>query len=92
MLASTLATIETVIRADTSVGEEQTQRILEACRRSSRPGRRVTVRKAAEVLGVHPRTISRYVQEGKLHAIRLSKRRIRYDLNEVERFAMNGVG
>ncbi len=52
-----------------------------------RPG---TVRQAAEILGSHPRTIQRYAKDGLLHPIRISPRKIRWDLNEVENLATNG--
>jgi len=44
-----------------------------------------TLREAADILGVNPRTIARYERRGLLTARRLSKRMIRYDLGEVER-------
>jgi hypothetical protein len=54
----------------------------------TRPG---TIRQAAEILGAHPRTIQRYAKAGLLHAIRISPRRIRYDLLEVEKLATAGA-
>lgn len=53
-----------------------------------RPG---TVRQAAGILGVHPRTVGRYERRGLLHAIRITQRKVRYDLNEVERLAERGA-
>lgn len=44
-----------------------------------------TVREAAELGGVCPRTIKRYAEQGRLSRKRISARLIRYDLAEVER-------
>ena len=53
-----------------------------------RPG---TTKEAAKILAVHPRTVGRYAAIGLLHPIRISPRRIRFDLNEVEALATRGV-
>lgn len=39
----------------------------------------------------HPETLRRYEQRGHLNAIRHSKRKLRWDLDEVEAFANSGV-
>jgi hypothetical protein len=44
-----------------------------------------TAKDAADILGVHFRTVKRYVKRGLLTERRLSQRLIRYDLSEVER-------
>ena len=54
----------------------------------ARPG---TVRQAAEILDCHPRTVKRYATAGMLQAIRITPRRVRYDLNEVENLAEHGA-
>ena len=46
---------------------------------------------AAEILGVHRRTLQRYERAGLLHPIRLSTQKIRYDAGEVERLAERGM-
>lgn len=50
-----------------------------------------TIRQAAEIGGCNPRTIQRYATKGLLHPIRISPRRVRYDLREVERLFTAGV-
>lgn len=45
----------------------------------------VTRREAAACIGVHPRTLARYVRQGLVSERRVSPRMIRYDLGEVER-------
>ena len=49
--------------------------------------RPISPKKAAEILGVCRRSLSRYEKRGVLNAIRISPRKIRYDLNEVEALA-----
>ncbi len=53
-----------------------------------RPG---SINEAARLLGCHPKTVQRYVTQGLLHQIRISARRVRYDLNEVEALATRGT-
>ncbi len=51
-----------------------------------------TAKNAADILGVHVRTLKRYVRRGLLTERRLSQRMIRYDLSEVEALLSSGVG
>jgi hypothetical protein len=76
-----------------SVTEDERLVVLQACRSVPpvRPRHLVTMRRAAEILQVHPRTMRRYTQKGLLHPVRYSKRRFRYDLEEVEQFARQGI-
>ena len=64
---------------------ERRAAIMLAARGTDSGVRSGTRKEAAEIGKCHPRTIQRYGQEGKLRVIRISPRRIRYDLNEVER-------
>jgi hypothetical protein len=75
---------------DAAADPTRREAILRAARGESRPlpG---TIREAAAILNSCPRTIERYVRRGLLHPIRISARRIRYDLREVERLATQGV-
>ena len=79
------ALIEAVIDAP----HERRAAILAAAHGTDRP-RPGTIGQAAEILGAHPRTVQRYEQAGLLHAIRITPRRVRYDLNEVEQLATTG--
>ena len=79
-----------LIEAVLSAPPERRPAIFTAARGVERP-RPGTVRQAAEILESHPRTVQRYADAGLLHPIRISPRRVRYDLNEVERLAMNGA-
>lgn len=64
--------------------------ILRAARGADRP-RPGTKRQAAEIGQCHPRTLDRYARAGLLHPIKISARRVRYDLNEVERLFTRGA-
>jgi len=52
--------------------------------RGSEKRRLGTLKEAAAILGVHPRTIQRYRDKGLLHVVRLSSRCHRYDLTQCE--------
>jgi len=79
-----------LIEAVLTAPPERRDAILRAAHGADRP-RPGTIRQAAEVLGVHPRTIQRYRDTGLLHVIRLSNRCHRYDLAECERLATHGA-
>lgn len=48
-------------------------------------GRKLSIKQVAELYGLSPRTIRRYIAEGRLHAVRVGPRVIRLDDNEVNR-------
>ena len=79
-----------LIEAVLAAPPERRDAILKAARGSDRP-RPGTIREAADILGVHPRTVQRYRDNGLLHVVRLSPRCHRYDLAECERLATRGV-
>ena len=82
---ATYTAISMFLLADETVSEEKQRELLAACRRVQRKHRKlVTIRKAAEILDCHPRTVERYARKGLLSQIRHSPRKIRYDLAEVE--------
>lgn len=85
----TLAIFKTLLRADGCSAEEAEAFIRTASNPTARP-RMGTVRQAAEILQVHPRTLARYARRGLLHAVKYSCRRVRFDLNAVERFMQEG--
>jgi excisionase family DNA binding protein len=92
MRTEILQSIRALLQTDDTVLAEQREDILRACsRKSSAKARLGGVRQAAEVVGCHPKTIYRYVRRGLLHPVRYSQRKVRFDLNEVEAFAANGL-
>jgi hypothetical protein len=85
-MTNTATLIDAVLQAP----PDRRDAILSAARGAHRP-RPGTVRQAAEILDCNPRTVQRYERAGLLHAIRISPRRVRYDLNEVEELATCGA-
>jgi len=85
-MTDTAQLIDTVLQAP----PERRDAILAAARGADKP-RPGTIRQAAEILECDPRTVSRYAARGLLRPIRISPRRTRYDLNQVERLATRGA-
>lgn len=85
--------ISMLLSADPTVHAEKRREVLSACRRVQRKHRRlITIRQAAEMLDCHPKTVERYAGRGLLTQVRFSPRKIRYDRDEVEAFASEGLG
>jgi len=85
--------IKQLLRSDATVTVAHRAQILNICRNGApRKKRRTgTVRQAAEILSCHPKTVYRYVRRGLLAPIHYSPRKVRFDLEEVEAFAANGL-
>ena len=92
MKPTTLELIKNVLAADETIPPEAAQTIIQELRTSSviRKARPGTIKQAAEILQVHPVTVRRYAQAGLLTPIRITARKVRYDLNEVEELANRG--
>jgi hypothetical protein len=88
---STKRIVEAAVGADPTATGEEKARLLAALN-SAKTRRLGTVRKAAEILQAHPRTVARYAAQGRVTVIRQSKRRLRYDLDECETLANQGIG
>ena len=95
MQTHTLATIETVIQADSTISQEHQSRILDAARTQQPHRRLVTTREACHILDPkHPvctATVRRYAKRGLLTPIKTSATRLRWDAAEVERLATLGA-
>lgn len=48
---------------------------------------RPTIAQAAEFLNVHPRTVRRYIQQGRLRAVRIGPRLLRVDRQSLIKLA-----
>jgi hypothetical protein len=84
---STAELIETILQAPA----DRQAAILAAARGTAKPTRTGTIKQAAELLGVCPRSVERYARQGLLAQIRITPRKIRYSLDEVERLATRGA-
>lgn len=84
--------IKVLLQNDNTVSDEQRQLVLKSCRQMTAMGklRLGTVRQVAELLGCHVKTVQRYAQRGLLHPVKYSLRRIRFDMDEVEKFVVQG--
>lgn len=91
MKPQTIEAIRMLLTADPTVDELKRRDVLAACNRVQRHRKLVTARKAAETLGCHPKTVERYAKRGLLTVIRFSARKLRYDLDELEAFASDGL-
>lgn len=74
-----------------TVPEERHQAIIAAATGTPDRPRPGTIRQAAEIGCCDPRTIARYAQRGLLTPIRITPRRVRYDLSQVERLFTQGA-
>jgi hypothetical protein len=84
---STAELIEQVLQAP----EDRRAAILAAARGTAKPTRTGTIRQAAAIVGCCPRSIERYSRMGLLRQIRITARKVRYDLDECERLATRGA-
>ena len=86
LIKNVLSTDETVLPVDAKKVLKQ----LDAVNGMQKP-RPGTIKEAARILDVHPVTVRRYAKAGILNPIRISSRKVRYNLNEVEQLAQVGI-
>ncbi len=86
MKLETIVTIQTILNADHTVTKVKREKIMDICLdRAPEPPRRMgTIKQAAEILDCCTGSVHRYAKRGLLKQYHLSKRKVRYDLNEVE--------
>lgn len=79
----------TVLQAVAEAPPERWKEIIAVARgEQKRRPQPIMPRQAAEMLGVCRRSLTRYEKRGILNAIRISPKKVRYDLNEVEALLM----
>ena len=92
MTESTINTIQAILKADTTVSEEQAASILRCCKQTTVRRRLINAREAMAILGGISRpTLRALVKRGVLQQIKFSSRKARFDYAEVQRFANNGT-
>jgi len=79
-----------LIEAVMSAPADRQAAILAAARGTDKP-RPGTITEAAAILGCCNRSVERYARQGLLQQIRITPRKIRYDLTQVERLATRGA-
>jgi len=89
MQKETLVTIQTILKTDPEITEGQLTAIIRACKSS--PFRKlINAKEAMRRLEISRPTLRQYVRLGKLHEIKPSPRKTRFDLYEVEHLLFNG--
>lgn len=91
MKAETLTTIRAILHADPETTQEQADAALHTLTRKQTHRRLGTKHDAAAILGIHSESVKRYARRGLLRPIKITARRIRYDLDEVTRLANYGA-
>ena len=92
MTESTINTIQAILKADTTVSEEQAASILRCCKQTTVRRRLINAREAMAILGGISRpTLRALVKRGVLQQINFSSRKARFDYAEVQNFANNGA-
>lgn len=79
-----------LIEAVLSAPADRQAAILAAAQGNDRP-RPGTITEAAAILGCCKRSVERYARQGLLSQIRITPRKIRYNLNDVQRLAERGA-
>lgn len=89
---STRAIIEVAMQNESEIPRETRAAILRLLNGEPEKVKLINSRRACEILECCKPTLWQYVKQGKLHEVRQSKRRIRYNLKEVEELAYRGIG
>lgn len=88
MKSETLTALRAIIASDMTASPEEVKTLLAALSPTAKKTRQTcNAAQAAEVLGCHKRTLQLYGKRGMLHPIRISPRKIRWDLGEVKQLA-----
>ena len=91
MNQTTISAIQALLKSDNTVTEEQAQQILNFCKKPTVRRRLITAREAQKMLSCSRPTLRFLVKQGRLQQINFSCRRVRFDFDEVQRFANNGA-
>ena len=91
MNQSTINAIESLLKADASVTEEQAKCIIQRCKQSNTRRHLINARDACSLLSCSRPTLRLLVKQGHLQQINYSSRKVRFDFDEVQRFANNGA-
>ena len=87
----TLNTIQALLKADTTVTEEQAKSILRSCKQTNTRRHLINAKEAQSILSCSRPTLRLLVKQGHLQQINFSSRKVRFDFDEVQRFANNGA-
>ena len=91
MTQSTVDAIQALLKADTTVTDEQAKSILRCCKGTNTRRHLINAREACTILACSRPTHRFLVKQGRLQQINFSSRKVRFDFDEVQRFANNGA-
>ncbi len=91
MTQATINAIRALLKSDATVTAEHTESILRSCKQTNVRRHLINAREAMSILGVARPTLRAYVKQACLHQFNFSARKVRFDADEVQRFANNGA-
>lgn len=92
MKTETINVIRSILTADETVTKDKLESVLRNLRQTTVQHRHlVGARQAMEILGVSRPTLRAYVKQGFISQIGFSSRKVRFDEDEIRRFADNGA-
>ena len=91
MKKETMELIGKVLMSDESVSPEMRDYIIKAAQKSVPKRKLLTAKEAQEVLGISRVTLREYARRGVLSQINISRRKVRFDEQEVYRLAYSGL-
>jgi predicted DNA-binding transcriptional regulator AlpA len=91
MKTETLDVIRTILAADETVPKDKIDIVLRNFRQMKTHRHLIGARQAMEILGVSRPTLRAYVKQGFISQIGFSSRKIRFDEDEIRRFADTGA-
>ncbi|VGO13388.1 hypothetical protein PDESU_01945 [Pontiella desulfatans] len=91
MKSSTKQMITVALAADETIDSTSRKQLAQALAGKQRAGKQIGTKEAAAILGIHPISLRRLEKRGAISAVRLSKRRIRWFLEDVTRLRDQGV-
>ena len=91
MTQSTIDAIQALLKADATVTEEEVKCIIRGCKQTNTRRHLINAREACSILTCSRPTLRLLVKQGHLQQINFSSRKVRFDFDEVQRFANNGA-
>lgn len=92
MLDTTKLIIESAVKGDSTLTAEDRSRIMKSLTSSAESKiQMITTREACTMLDCSRRTLYMWEKAGKIHAVRRTKRSLRYSYNDVLRLATEGA-
>ena len=92
MKQETIDVVRSILAADETVSKDKLESVLRNLRQTTASHRHlIGARQAMEILGVSRPTLRSYMKRGFITQIAFSSRKVRFDEDEIRRFADNGA-